>query len=71
MAMWAKHHLLPEFYLRHFVDPATPAGMKNPYVWRYDLAEQRWQRKGPENKILAFPILDSSERSCISPANAP
>jgi Protein of unknown function (DUF4238) len=52
MAMWAKHHLLPEFYLRHFVDPDTPAGMKNPYVWRYDLAEQHWQRKGPENKIF-------------------
>jgi hypothetical protein len=52
MAMWKDQHILPEFYLRHFVDSDTPAGMKNPYVWRYDLAEQRWQRKGPENKIF-------------------
>jgi hypothetical protein len=52
MTVGKNHHILPEMYLKHFVDPDTPAGMKNPYVWRYDLPEQRWQRKGPESKIF-------------------
>ena len=44
-------HFLPKFYLRQFVDPDTPPGMK-PYVWLYDLAERRWRKRAPKNVAL-------------------
>jgi Protein of unknown function (DUF4238) len=47
MTIAKDQHILPQMYLKHFVDPDTPPGME-PYVWRYDLAEQRWQRRAPK-----------------------
>jgi hypothetical protein len=47
MSIAKNQHILPQMYLKHFVDPNTPPGME-PYVWRYDLAEHRWQRRAPK-----------------------
>jgi Protein of unknown function (DUF4238) len=43
-----KHHYVPAFYLRGFVDPACPPGYE-PYVWVVDLDEGKSKRKSPEN----------------------
>jgi hypothetical protein len=47
MTIAKDQHILPQMYLKHFVDPDTPPGME-PYVWRYDLAGHRWQRRAPK-----------------------
>ena len=44
----AKHHTLPVFFLRGFVDPASCRG-RNPYLWVADVEEKRVYRRGPEN----------------------
>ena len=35
MAEKRRHHYIPQFYLRGFVDPQTPAG-QTPYLWVRD-----------------------------------
>lgn len=54
MTIAKRQHILPEMYLKHFVDPDTPPG-REPYVWRYDLAKRCWQRKGPGNRVFFSP----------------
>jgi hypothetical protein len=43
-----KHHYVPKFYLRSFVDVSTPAGYK-PYLWVVDLDNRKVRRRSPEN----------------------
>ena len=44
----AKHHFVPQFYLKGFVDPASE-GRPNPYLWVVDLQSQILQRRAPKN----------------------
>jgi hypothetical protein len=41
-------HFVPEFYLKGFTDPDTPAGHK-PYLWIYKIDERRWRKRAPKN----------------------
>lgn len=43
-----KHHYVPAFYLRGFVDPACPPG-HTPCVWLVDLGNGKIKCKSPEN----------------------
>jgi hypothetical protein len=43
-----KHHYVPAFYLRGFVDPACPPG-DTPCVWLVDLDNGKIKCKSPEN----------------------
>jgi hypothetical protein len=43
-----KHHYIPAFYLRGFVDPACPSGHK-PCAWVVDLSSGKIRCKSPEN----------------------
>ncbi len=48
MTVAKNQHFLPQFYLRQFVDPDTPANQE-PYVWLFDLPGQRWRKRAPTN----------------------
>jgi hypothetical protein len=43
-----KQHYVPQFYLREFVDPNTPAGQE-PYVWVFAKNGKTVQRRAPKN----------------------
>jgi hypothetical protein len=43
----AKHHYLPQFYLREFTDPDTPTGQE-PYVWVHRPGSG-WNKRAPKN----------------------
>lgn len=43
-----RHHFLPQFYLRGFVDPRTPPGHA-PFVWLRDLATGDVRKRSPKN----------------------
>jgi len=42
-----RHHYVPQFYLREFVDPDTPAGQE-PYLWVHEPGAG-WKRRAPQN----------------------
>jgi len=44
----AKHHFVPQFYLKGFVDPSSQDS-RNPYLWIVDLQNGTVKRRGPEN----------------------
>lgn len=44
----ARHHFVPQFYLRGFVDPSSE-GSRNPYLWLVDLQNQTLERRAPKN----------------------
>jgi len=44
-------HIIPQCYLKQFVDPHTPAGQE-PYVWIFDKKSKKGKKKAPKN-ILA------------------
>lgn len=44
--MGESQHFVPQFYLRQFTDPASPAGHE-PYVWMVDLVTRTIRRKAP------------------------
>jgi hypothetical protein len=48
MTVAKDQHFLPQFYLRQFLDPATPPNQE-PYVWLFDLSKRQWRRRAPEN----------------------
>jgi hypothetical protein len=43
-----KHHFVPQFYLKGFTDPATPAE-QTPYLWTADINTQAIRRRAPGN----------------------
>ena len=43
-----KHHYVPAFYLRSFVDPACPVEYE-PYLWVVDLDKGKIRRQSPDN----------------------
>jgi len=43
-----KQHYVPQFYLREFVDPNTPAGHE-PYVWVFSKTGNLEERRAPKN----------------------
>jgi hypothetical protein len=43
-----KHHYVPQFYLREFVDPRTPPGQE-PYVWVFSKDGKQKERRAPKN----------------------
>jgi hypothetical protein len=43
-----KHHYVPQFYLREFVDPRTPSGQE-PYVWVFSKDGKQRERRAPKN----------------------
>jgi hypothetical protein len=43
-----KHHYVPAFYLRAFLDPQWPPTYE-PYLWVVDLETAEIRRKSPEN----------------------
>jgi len=43
-----KHHFVPQFYLKGFVDPASE-GRGSPYLWVVDLQSQTLKRRAPQN----------------------
>ena len=48
MTVAKDQHFLPQFYLRQFVDPDTPAEQE-PYVWLFEMSKRRWRRRSPKN----------------------
>jgi hypothetical protein len=75
MTIAKDQHILPQMYLRHFVDPDTPPGME-PYVWRYGLAEHRWKRRAPVNVAVkryynAFRNKNGQLVNTLEPALSP
>jgi hypothetical protein len=55
-------HYLPVFYLKHFTDPATPAG-QDPYVWVFQ--NHQWRNKAPRKVACArnFYAFEQSDGS--------
>jgi hypothetical protein len=43
-----KHHYVPAFYLRAFVDPGCPPDYE-PYLWVVDLDKRMIRRQSPDN----------------------
>jgi hypothetical protein len=41
-------HIIPQCYLKQFVDPDTPPGQE-PYVWIFDRGSRRGKKKAPKN----------------------
>jgi hypothetical protein len=41
-------HIIPQCYLKQFVDPNTPAGQE-PYVWIFERGTKRGKKKAPKN----------------------
>jgi hypothetical protein len=41
-------HIIPQCYLKQFVDPNTPASQE-PYVWIFDRGSRRGKKKAPKN----------------------
>lgn len=48
MAVTKKQHYVPQFYLREFTDPKTPAG-QDPYVWLFSKDGRNRRRRAPKN----------------------
>ncbi len=44
-------HIIPQCYLKQFVDPGTPSGYE-PYVWIFERGNKKGKKKAPKN-ILA------------------
>jgi hypothetical protein len=42
-----KAHIIPQGYLKGFVDPDTPDG-QTPFLHLYDFASGSWSRKAPK-----------------------
>jgi hypothetical protein len=57
-----RHHYVPQFYLRGFTDPATPAG-QTPYLWVLDKATGAIGRRAPQNLAheIGFYAITTSE----------
>lgn len=58
----ARHHYIPQFYLKGFTDPDTPEAYK-PYVWVYSLEKSAWQKRAPNNvarKSGYYTLVDES-----------
>lgn len=51
MAEKRRHHYIPQFYLRGFVDPATPP-RQTPYLWVWDKHAAAVNRRAPKNLAL-------------------
>ena len=51
--MSESQHYIPQFYLREFTDPETPASYE-PYVWMYEHESKKWKNKSPK-KIASKP----------------
>ena len=41
-------HIIPQCYLKQFVDSNTPAGQE-PYVWIFERGTKRGKKKAPKN----------------------
>lgn len=41
-------HIIPQCYLKQFVDPNTPSGQE-PYVWIFDRGDKKGKKKAPKN----------------------
>jgi len=53
MAQKRRHHYVPQFYLRGFSDPATPAG-HTPFLWVLDKHSGAVARRAPQNLAHAI-----------------
>ncbi len=62
----AKGHIIPEFYLKLFLDPNIPAN-KSKELWYYDIENKRWNHKGCGNLgfIDDYYILTDNEKNKI------
>ncbi len=51
----ARHHFVPQFYLKGFVDPSSTR-TRNPYLWVVDLQKRTVKRRAPKNvaKIAGY-----------------
>lgn len=56
-----KQHIVPQCYLKQWVDPNTPANY-TPYVWRFEKNSRKGKSKAPHN-ILTVPDLYTLEFS--------
>lgn len=64
-----KAHIIPESYLKGFVDPASPSGQE-PYLHLYDFAEGAWLRRAPKKALrqtdyYALPGLEGEEKDAL------
>lgn len=68
----AKHHYVPEFYLKKFTDPNTPVGQE-PFVWVAPKAGGDWRRRAPKNTgyetdLYAVTMKDGSKSDILETA---
>lgn len=59
-----RHHYVPQFYLRGFVDPDTPSGHE-PYLWLHEPGSG-WEKRAPKNAAertgyYAFPDSEGNQ----------
>jgi hypothetical protein len=55
--MPAKHHYLPQLYLKRFVDPASSSS-RTPYLWVMDILADRVSRRAPRNIAARSGLYD-------------
>lgn len=63
------HHFVPQFYLRGFTDPATPAGQE-PYVWVRYRDSGKVKRRAPVNVAAETGFYQIEPEYGIDPATA-
>jgi len=58
-------HVIPQCYLKQFVDPKTPAGQE-PYVWIFERDSKRGKKRAPKNiltepDVYTFKVKDAGK----------
>lgn len=64
-----KAHIIPQSYLKGFVDPNSPEG-QTPYLHLYDFSESTWSRKAPKRALwqtdfYALPGVGGEEKDAL------
>lgn len=64
-----KAHIIPESYLKGFVDPNTPQG-HDPSLHLYDFSTQSWKRRAPQKALrqtdyYALPGMEGDEKDAL------
>jgi hypothetical protein len=64
-----KAHIIPQIYLKGFVDPDTPDG-QTPFLHLYDFASSSWSRKAPKRTLwqtdfYALSGLEGEEKGAL------
>jgi len=63
----AKHHFVPQFYLKAFIEPES-GGSRNPYLWVVDLQSRTLRRRAPKNVAYITGFYDWDKHGDRAPS---